>query len=146
MCSSYLPLGVHQLRSTNLHQLNAQEALFWRRCYIQVSEHHLSYGIGKDFGSGTVYHKIKGRTDLQKGGYAGSRRRTVIGLGLILGPTPRKCGRESTPGCAARIRSLMGKAAHLCGGITKSDMLPPVLGIRIANATGKGFHEDLINR
>ena len=31
--------------------------------------------------------------DLQKGGYAGLWRRTVIGLGLILGPTPRKCGR-----------------------------------------------------
>jgi hypothetical protein len=30
---------------------------------------------------------------LQKGGYAGSRRRTVIGLDHRLGPIRRKCGR-----------------------------------------------------
>ena len=28
--------------------------------------------------------------DLQKGGCAGSRRRAVIGLGLILDPTPKE--------------------------------------------------------
>ena len=55
------------------------------------------YGKGEDFESGTVYHTIKGRTDLQKGGYAGWWERTVIGLGLILGLTPRKCGRDCTP-------------------------------------------------
>ena len=48
------------------------------------------YGKGEDFGSGTVYHTIKGRTDLQKGGYAGWWERTLIGLGLILDPTPKE--------------------------------------------------------
>jgi hypothetical protein len=43
------------------------------------------------------------RLELQKGGYAGSRRRTVIGLDHGLGPTPRKCGREQLPSCAARL-------------------------------------------
>jgi hypothetical protein len=40
---------------------------------------------------------------LQKGGYAGSRRRTVIGLDHRLGPIQKKYGQESTPGCAARL-------------------------------------------
>jgi hypothetical protein len=48
-------------------------------------------------------HIEKERTDLQKGGYAGSRRRTVIGLDHRLGPTPRKCGQERSPDCAARL-------------------------------------------
>jgi hypothetical protein len=38
-------------------------------------------------------HIDKERADLQKGGYAGSRRRTVIGLDHRPGPTQRKCGR-----------------------------------------------------
>jgi hypothetical protein len=42
------------------------------------------------------------KLELQKGGYAGSRRRTVIGSDHRLGPIPRKYERESTPGCAAR--------------------------------------------
>jgi hypothetical protein len=33
------------------------------------------------------------RLERQKGGYAGSRRRTVIGLDDRLGPIQRKCGR-----------------------------------------------------
>jgi hypothetical protein len=33
------------------------------------------------------------RLELQKGGYAGSRRRIVIGLDHRLGPTHKKCGR-----------------------------------------------------
>jgi hypothetical protein len=32
------------------------------------------------------------RLELQKGGYAGSQRRTMIGLDHRLGLTPRKCG------------------------------------------------------
>jgi hypothetical protein len=48
-------------------------------------------------------HIDKERADLQKGGYAGSRRRTVIGLDHRLGPISRKYGWESTPGCAARL-------------------------------------------
>jgi hypothetical protein len=39
----------------------------------------------------------------QKGRYAGSRRRTVIGLDHQLGPIPRKYGREGTPSRAARL-------------------------------------------
>jgi hypothetical protein len=35
------------------------------------------------------------KLELQKGGYAGSRRRTVIGLDHRLGPTHEKCGWES---------------------------------------------------
>jgi hypothetical protein len=35
------------------------------------------------------------RLELQKGGYAGSRRRIVIGLDHQLGPTHKKCGRAS---------------------------------------------------
>jgi hypothetical protein len=38
----------------------------------------------------------KEMTDLKKGGYAGSWRRTVIGLDHRLGITPRKCGRRSS--------------------------------------------------
>jgi hypothetical protein len=65
-------------------------------------------------GVGKVYRgqKLpKGRTTgmgsepkfgLQKGGYEGSRRRTVIGSDHRLGPIPRKYGRESMPGRAAR--------------------------------------------
>ena len=60
-----------------------------------------------------VYHMIKVRTDLQKGGYAGLWERIVIGLGLILGLTPRKCGREYRTQLVTRIRSLM-VLAHLC--------------------------------
>ena len=52
--------------------------------------------------------------DLQKGGYAGLWRRTVIGLGLILGTAPKEVWTSLQLGYAARIRSLMGKAAHLC--------------------------------
>jgi hypothetical protein len=66
-------------------------------------------------GVGEVYrgYKLpKGRTtgvgselklELQKGGYAGSWRRTMIGSDHRLGPIPRKYGRESTPGRAARL-------------------------------------------
>jgi hypothetical protein len=35
------------------------------------------------------------KLELQKGGYAGSWRRTVIGLDHRLGPTHKKCGRAS---------------------------------------------------
>jgi hypothetical protein len=35
----------------------------------------------------------KERADLQKGGYVGSWRRTVIALDHQLGPTHKKCGR-----------------------------------------------------
>ena len=45
-----------------------------------------------------IREKSTAGMDLQKGVCAGSRRRTAIGLGLILGLTARKCGRESTPG------------------------------------------------
>jgi hypothetical protein len=38
----------------------------------------------------------------QKGGYARSREGTVIGSDHRLGPTPKKCGRSSWLGCAAR--------------------------------------------
>jgi hypothetical protein len=48
-------------------------------------------------------HIDKEMADLQKGGYAGSRRRIVIGLDHRLGPIPRKYGRESMPDCAARL-------------------------------------------
>ena len=54
----------------------------------------LSIGKGGNEGSARSTYRIKNRIDLQKGGYAGSRRRTVIGLDLILGLTPKKCGRE----------------------------------------------------
>jgi hypothetical protein len=37
------------------------------------------------------------KLELQKGGYAGSRRRIVIGSDHRLGPIPRKYGRESMP-------------------------------------------------
>jgi hypothetical protein len=51
--------------------------------------------------------KIGNRTiasqPLQKGGYAGSWRRTVIGLDHRLGPIQKKYGWENTPGCAARL-------------------------------------------
>ena len=67
----------------------------------------------------------------------------MIGLGLILGPTPRKCGRESTPGCAARIRSLMGKAAHLCK--VKDVACHSLFREGTANAAGKELHEVLVN-
>jgi hypothetical protein len=40
---------------------------------------------------------------LQKGGYAGSWRWTVIGLDHRLGSIQKKYGRKSTPGCAARL-------------------------------------------
>jgi hypothetical protein len=50
---------------------------------------------------------------LQKGGHAGSRRRAVIGLDLRLGPTQKKWTRMQL-GCATKLRSLMGKATHLC--------------------------------
>jgi hypothetical protein len=40
---------------------------------------------------------------LQKGGYVGSRRRTVIGSDHRLGPIQKKYGRESMPSCAARL-------------------------------------------
>jgi hypothetical protein len=49
-------------------------------------------------GQGMVWPGIpidKERADLQKGGYAGSRRRIVIGLDHRLGLT-RKCGRCSS--------------------------------------------------
>ena len=72
------------------------------------------YGKGEDFGSITVYHMIKVRADLQKGGCAGWWRRAVIGLGLILGPTPKEVWTRLATWLAIRIRSLMGKAAHLC--------------------------------
>jgi hypothetical protein len=39
-----------------------------------------------------VYLCVKGRMDLQKGGYIGSRRRAVIGLYHRSVPTQRKCG------------------------------------------------------
>jgi hypothetical protein len=38
-------------------------------------------------------HGLFSRLELQKGGYAGPWRRTMIGLDHRLGPTPRKCGR-----------------------------------------------------
>jgi hypothetical protein len=37
-------------------------------------------------------HIDKDREDLQKGGYAGSQKRIVIGLDHRLGPIPRKYG------------------------------------------------------
>jgi hypothetical protein len=52
--------------------------------------------------------------ELQKGGYAGSRRRRVIGLDHRLGPIQRKYGRSSRLGCATRLWSLMGTSEHLC--------------------------------
>jgi hypothetical protein len=45
--------------------------------------------VGKAVHSGDVY---RGPASLQKGGYAGLRRRAMIGLDLRLGPIPRKCG------------------------------------------------------
>ena len=50
----------------------------------------------------------------QKGGYAGLWRRAVIGLGLILGPTPKEVWTGMYTRLVTRIRSLMGKGAHLC--------------------------------
>ena len=44
------------------------------------------YGIGEDFGSGSVYHKIKGRTNLQKGGHAGLLEKHGEWLGSTIGP------------------------------------------------------------
>jgi hypothetical protein len=57
-------------------------------------------------GQGMVWpciHIDKERANLQKGGYAGSRRRTVIGLDDQMGPIQRKYGWESTPDRAARL-------------------------------------------
>jgi hypothetical protein len=42
------------------------------------------------------------KLELQKGGHARSRRRTVIGSDHRLGHIPRKYGRESMPDRAAR--------------------------------------------
>jgi hypothetical protein len=67
--------------------------------------------VGKAVYSGDVY---RGPARLQKGGHAGSRRRAVIGLDLILGPIPKSMDKNKLPCCATRIRSLMGKATHLC--------------------------------
>ena len=45
------------------------------------------YGIGvEDLGSGSVYHKIKGRTNLQKGGHAGLLEKHGEWLGSSTGP------------------------------------------------------------
>jgi hypothetical protein len=49
------------------------------------------------------------------------RRSTVNGLDQWLGPTPRKCGRECTPGCAARL--LFWKDTPL-QSVKRCDMLP----------------------
>jgi hypothetical protein len=50
------------------------------------------------------------------GGYARSQRRTVIGLDHRLGPIQKKYGWESTPGFAAKLRSLMGTSDHHVAG------------------------------
>ena len=57
--------------------------------------------------------KYAPRSELQKGGCAGWWRRAVIGLGLILGPIPKEVWTGKYARLATRIRSLMGKAAHL---------------------------------
>jgi hypothetical protein len=35
-------------------------------------------------------------------------------LGSYTGPHTKVCGQESMPGCATRIRYIMGKSMHLC--------------------------------
>jgi hypothetical protein len=62
--------------------------------------------------------------DLQKGGSAGSRIRTVIGLDHQLGHIQKKYGWESTPGCAAKCLSLMGTSDHLCRVYKKYQEIP----------------------
>ena len=87
--------------------------------------------------------KYAPRSELQKGGCAGSRRRAVIGLGLILGPTPKEVWTGMRARLVTRIRSLMGKAAHLCR--VKDVACHSLFREGTANAAGKELHEVLIN-
>jgi hypothetical protein len=48
----------------------------------------------------------------EMGGHSGSRRRAVIGLDLR--PHTKEMWTSQQLGCATRLRSLMGKATHLC--------------------------------
>jgi hypothetical protein len=50
---------------------------------------------------------------ITKGWACGVAEKASDWLGSYTGPHTKVCGWESTPGCATRIRSLMGKATHL---------------------------------
>ena len=67
----------------------------------------------------------------------------MIGLGLILGTTPKEVWTNLQLGYAARIRSLMGKAAHLCR--VKDVACHSLFREGTANAAGKELHEVLVN-
>ena len=67
----------------------------------------------------------------------------MIGLGLILGTTPKEVWTSMQLGYAARIRSLMGKAAHLCR--VKDVACHSLFREGTANAAGKELHEVLVN-
>ena len=86
-----VPIPSHGVSYTSLSMMD---------CIQRRGRHHPT-GLGAEDG-------------LQKGGCAGSWRRAVIGLGLILGPIPKEVWTGKYARLATRIRSLMGKAAHLC--------------------------------
>ena len=68
----------------------------------------------------------------------------MIGLGLILDPTPKEVWTGKYARLVTRIRSLMGKAAHLCREY-KDVACHSVFREGTANAAGKELREVLIN-
>jgi hypothetical protein len=73
------------------------------RDYLRVGGRHGLCQSRSALPKGRRPARIVSEVATTKGGYARSRRRTVIGLDQRLRPTPRKCGRERSPSCAARL-------------------------------------------